>query len=218
MKRFVWIGLAALLLIIAAIFGPDAWGLYKLQHQVTAAERAYRADGGAWPHLSDTCTGCHGPQGHSRNQAYPSLAGQPAAYVTAQLQAFAAGTRANPTMGSLARSLSAADVRQLADYFAGQRPAANDTFTPDPGQRDRGRQLVVANGCAACHGETLMGQGAFPRLAGQGRDYLAAQLDAFASGARTEPTGTMYRLAAGLAPADRAAVASYLAGLAPASK
>ncbi|WP_374104305.1 cytochrome c, partial [Burkholderia sp. E168m23] len=47
-------------------------------------------------------------------------------------------------------------------------------------------------------------------------DYLLAQLDAFATGSRSEATGTMQRVAQAMSADDRAAVAAYLASLSPA--
>jgi cytochrome c553 len=52
----------------------------------------------------------------------PALA-QPAAYTSAQLQAFRAGERRNDAdrvMRELARRLSDADIAALADYYAGR--------------------------------------------------------------------------------------------------
>ena len=70
--------------------------------------------------------------------------------------------------------------------------------------------------CAGCHGARGEGSGDFPRLAGTGRVYLQAQLDAFASGARQNPI--MQAFAQKLTPDERIAVASYYSQLAaPAS-
>ncbi|MNF17757.1 Cytochrome c-552 precursor [compost metagenome] len=63
-----------------------------------------------------------------------------------------------------------------------------------------------------------MGQGAFPRLAGQGADYLLVQLDAFAQGSRVDPTGSMKAVTQTLTAQDRKALAHYLAALAATPK
>jgi cytochrome c553 len=65
--------------------------------------------------------------------------------------------------------------------------------------------------CSSCHGARGEGAGAFPRLAGTGKAYLLEQLDDFASGKRQNPI--MQPFAQKLAPAERAAVASYFASL-----
>jgi cytochrome c553 len=62
-----------------------------------------------------------------------------------------------------------------------------------------------------------MGHDQFPRLAGQGYDYLMAQFRAFASDARTEPTGMMKSISTRTSPADLKAIANYLASLEPAN-
>lgn len=65
--------------------------------------------------------------------------------------------------------------------------------------------------CAGCHGAKGEGNAVFPRLAGTGQGYLLAQLDAFASGART--SAVMQPFAQKLTAAQRSAVASYYSGL-----
>ena len=201
--------------VLLVIFGSDLVGLYRLTDFVATSDAAYRADGGPWPHLTDECVLCHGDKGRSLSQGYPSIAGQPAPYLAAQLHNFANGTRPNPTMAPLAMTLSDADIERLAAYFTKQHAGENSFFVPDPKQRERGSRLVAAAGCAACHGDNLMGHDQFPRLAGQGYDYLAAQLDAFAAGTRTETSGTMKQLTSAASPADRRAMAAYLASLTP---
>ena len=76
------------------------------------------------------CAACHGANGYSVSNTIPNLAGQRAAYVEAQLQAFKEGTRkANiPTgraaiMSAIAAQLSAEDIANVAAYFAAQGPA-----------------------------------------------------------------------------------------------
>ncbi|WP_414476030.1 c-type cytochrome [Microvirga sp. M2] len=84
----------------------------------------------------------------------------------------------------------------------------------------RGHMIVVGGGpggagaaCFSCHG--LQGQGdaggAFPRLAGLDRIYLARQLDDYASGARPNPA--MSPIAQQLTAGDRQSTALYYAEL-----
>ena len=215
MKKTVLLAVASLFVLLLVMFGPGLLGLYCLQHYVSASAESYQADGGDWPHLTDVCMGCHGVSGNSLHQGYPSLAGQPALYVAAQLHAFASGQRSNPTMNSLAMTMNAAQIKLLSDYYARQSPEENRYFHADPQLRLKGEQLVKSGTCAACHGARLMGQAQFPRLAGQGYDYLIAQLNAFAAGARSESTGTMKRVAEAMTSEERKAVAAYLASLKP---
>jgi cytochrome c553 len=68
------------------------------------------------------CGDCHGSTMTGGGPILPPL-GQPAAYTSAQLQAFRAGERRNDTDGvmrQLARRLSDADIQALANYYAGK--------------------------------------------------------------------------------------------------
>ncbi|QBR03945.1 c-type cytochrome [Paraburkholderia pallida] len=215
MKKIPLIGIPLVIVLLLAIFGSDLLGLYRLQSYLTTFAEAYQADGGPWPHVTDVCMGCHGVKGNSLHQGYPSLAGQPAPYLETQLRNFASEARRNPNMGPLAQTMSDSQIKSLAEYFAGAVPVANRYFTPDAQLREKGQRLVAAGNCAACHGAKLMGHDQFPRLAGQGYDYLLAQFDEFVSGTRSEPTGVMKNLATGFSPEDRKAIATYLASLDP---
>lgn len=70
------------------------------------------------------CMGCHSPTGKGNAPAgYPRLSGQYAEYVETQLKAFRDGTRANDgdtqVMRSVAKPLSDAEIKSLANYVAG---------------------------------------------------------------------------------------------------
>ena len=66
------------------------------------------------------CMSCHGPSGTGNPAAgYPSLSGQYAGYVEAQLKAFAAGDRKNAIMEPIATSMSAAQMKAVAEYVQG---------------------------------------------------------------------------------------------------
>jgi cytochrome c553 len=215
MKKLILFGISYLVVMLLVFFGPDLLDLYRLHHFIDASAEAYQAHGGPWPHLADACLGCHGVNGNSQHQSYPSLAGQPAPYVAAQLRKFANGQRINPTMGPLAMTMSETEVNLLANHFEKQPVDRNRSFEPDPGLLEKGRQLVASGHCAACHGERLMGHDTFPRLAGQGYAYLLTQFEAFAADRRSEPTGVMKNMAETASADDRKAIASYLASLVP---
>lgn len=69
------------------------------------------------------CMACHGPAGNGNLLArYPSLWGQHAKYVLAQLQAFAAGTRSNDPnhmMRDIAKAMSPAQMKAVSEYVQG---------------------------------------------------------------------------------------------------
>ncbi|MBU9456796.1 c-type cytochrome [Burkholderia multivorans] len=215
MKKYVALGIAAMLGLVFVLCGPELLNLYRLQRYVTVSSQQYETDGGAWPHLTDECFICHGVRGNAANQDYPSLAGQPARYLETQLRNFAGEQRRNPNMGPLAIAMSNDQIKYFADYFSREAPVANRYFVASPALREKGERLAAASHCTACHGAELMGHDQFPRLAGQGYDYLVTQLDAFASGLRSEPTGVMKSISSDLSSDDRRAVATYLASLPP---
>jgi cytochrome c553 len=71
--------------------------------------------------LAGACAACHGERGQGgANASIPRLAGQNAAFLTAALQGFRGGTRANPSMLAAARDLSNADIEALAAFYAAQ--------------------------------------------------------------------------------------------------
>ena len=83
------------------------------------------------------CIGCHGAQGEGNAAAgFPRLAGTNAAYLSAQLAAFADGSRQNPVMQPLAKLLSPHDRDAVSAYFASlpASPAitASDATSIDP--------------------------------------------------------------------------------------
>ncbi|SDK44954.1 c-type cytochrome [Microbulbifer yueqingensis] len=70
------------------------------------------------------CMGCHSPTGQGNAPAgYPRLGGQWADYIETQLKAFRAGERSNDgetrVMRSVARQLSDAEIKAVANYLAG---------------------------------------------------------------------------------------------------
>lgn len=64
------------------------------------------------------CQTCHGRQGMATMPGVPNLAGQSDVYLTAQLKAFRDGARNNEQMSIVAKSLSDADIENLAAYFS----------------------------------------------------------------------------------------------------
>lgn len=203
--------LVVALLLAVIVYGPAAVDLYRFDQSLDKIAADNVADAGKWPQLQEVCALCHGRQGSSVNQLYASLAGQPAAYLAQQLNAFASEQRYNPTMTTLARTLSPEDIQRLADYYAAQPRRSNSTFKADPAALSQGKTLAESGGCSACHGADFKGQALFPRLAGQGSLYLQDQLMAYRSGQRKDPTGSMNALTAGMSDDDINSLAQYLA-------
>jgi len=67
------------------------------------------------------CSGCHGIPDY--RTAYPEvyyvpmIAGQNPGYIVKALEAYKAGERTHPSMRAIARSLSAQDMADLAEYY-----------------------------------------------------------------------------------------------------
>lgn len=78
---------------------------------------------GTAPKASQTCVACHGTDGVGIMPEYPNLSGQHADYLAAALRAYKGGQRKNAIMAGMAAPLSEQDIRELARYYAAQRPA-----------------------------------------------------------------------------------------------
>jgi cytochrome c553 len=101
--------LAAALAAAAFSFLVDGTGLAVAQ-DVTAGGRKAVA-----------CQACHGLDGMSKLPDAPNLAGQPAPYLERELRAYRSGARRSEVMSVAARTLSDADIRDLAAYYAAIR-------------------------------------------------------------------------------------------------
>jgi cytochrome c553 len=201
--------------VSAALIGPDLVDYYRFERALDRQVEASQADGGPWPQLQETCFACHGPRGQSSNGQYPSLSGQPAEYLEAQLRDFASERRRSATMGPLARNLTEGQIKLMAAYYAGQAAAGGVDVETGAAIDKQGQLAIRAGSCQACHGEALLGKGRAPRLAGQAEIYLASQLAAFKTGERHDATGAMDGIAATLSDEDIPAVARHLAKIAP---
>jgi len=171
------------------------------------------------------CVTCHGQSGQGTNSGYfPRIAGKPAGYLYNQLVAFRDGTRRYAPMNYLVAYLPDAYLKEMADYFARQRPP----FTPTepsavaPEVLNRGGTLVGLGdsalgvpACVACHGRELTGMApGIPGLAGLRQPYIAAQLVRWKVGDRhAAAPDCMARIANKLSDADITAVSHYLARL-----
>ena len=81
---------------------------------------------------SVTCAGCHGANGIGLSEEFPNLAGQKEAYLVKQLNAFKTGGRQEPTMKTMAASLTESDIQNLAAYYASLSPAASSQSAVAP--------------------------------------------------------------------------------------
>ena len=67
------------------------------------------------------CAVCHGPNGVSSQPAFPTLAGQHQSYLERALHDYKTGKRKNAVMAPQAATLSEAEIKALAEFFARQQ-------------------------------------------------------------------------------------------------
>jgi len=170
------------------------------------------------------CAACHMENGAGQpDVGIPRLAGLDARQIEEQLTYFAKGERRSAAMAPYAATLSEAQRRQVAAYFASQPISAEPgRLAATPQQVARGRALYAdgdqhteMQACVQCHGVTGLGVGQFsPRLAGQSAAYVADQLARWRTGDVRDPKGGFMRAEARtLSDTDIAAVAAYVAHL-----
>ena len=158
------------------------------------------------------CTACHGENGKPVDKTIPNIWGQQTGYLYIQLRDFKRGDRKSEIMQPIASAFERDDMLAIAEYFS-KKP------WPDLGQprapkdvAQRARTADGSIGCTGCHLDHFQGDSTVPRLAGQGRDYLAKTMADFRTRARGNNPG-MSDLMIATPADDLTALAEYLAGL-----
>lgn len=77
------------------------------------------------------CDRCHGINGNSTDPRFPALAGQRVDYLERVLRAYKSGERKSLQMAAMADGLADDEIKNLAAYYASQRPRAL-VFVPAP--------------------------------------------------------------------------------------
>ena len=169
---------------------------------------------------TQNCSMCHDVHGAMPVTA-PSLAGQYSDVIYKELRDFQNGLRQSAVMQAIIAGRSNQDLEDLAAYYASlpRGPAAQPLprgDEPDPVavrlvmQGDPHRNIAP---CAACHGQ-LDRKGAAPWLGGLSAVYLAAQMHAFATGARHNDINEQMRnVARQLTPDEIDSLARYYAAM-----
>ena len=154
------------------------------------------------------CDGCHGGDGNPLLPQLPRLAGQDQTYLVNALSHYRDGRRPHQAMREAAAPLSDDQIRQLAAFYAAQRPHAVATGTITLGTTfdplGDGREL--AKSCDGCH---LGGQPGIPILNSLHPDYLTAAMVAYQNERRTHPV--MKQLLAPYNPLDLEKLSRYYA-------
>lgn len=175
----------------------------------------------------ERCQECHGHDGNAQDiedgignvGKFPRLAGQLPGYIIKQMRDFRSGARQNDTMAIMARSVSDADVADIAAYFASQKTAGDKIRDAAHGRRlyvegDASRGIPA---CLSCHGDTAQGrqQGdvVYPRLGGQHQRYVTKQLNEWKRDERKNSQGgIMNQIARQLTESDIEQLSAYLVG------
>jgi cytochrome c553 len=166
----------------------------------------------AAPPKAQVCVACHGPEGKSTLPQFPILAGQTARYMYLQLRDFQEGRRSNELMTPMVAGLSRDEMRELADYFAKQKPPPQP-FRADAEKAKLGKLKADETLCTMCHLGGFAGQNEIPRVAGQHYDYIVKQLSDFKARKRTNDAGNMTSVSNTLNDRDIENLAHYLVGL-----
>ena len=152
------------------------------------------------------CAACHGQNGAPATSATPIIWGQQSNYLYKELHDYHSGDRSNPIMSPLVKTFTLPDLRNVANYFAGK------TWPARQGGPAAGSPPEKITMCRACHGQNFEGGAPAPRLAGLSYEYLAAAMNNFANGQRTNNLD-MPGFMKALTQSERDAMARYLSRL-----
>ena len=144
------------------------------------------AEGGRIAEAS--CARCHGANGISATKGVPHLAGQRAAYLDLQLQAYRQRARVQSGMTGIVRYLSDDALLKVAAYYASAEPprpapapAKASPARPDPVQAGK----AAAASCGGCHGELGISKTpGMPSLVALDPKYFAVAVNAYKGGQR----------------------------------
>ena len=163
------------------------------------------------PERLPLCAACHGEGGNSTIAGTPSLAGQPALFVENQLVLIREGVRkVLPVMEDAVRGVKDAEIREIARYYAAQKPSA-PKGKPEPALMKQGAALARKLHCASCHQADFRGREQMPRLAAQREEYLVAAMNSYRNYTRKGGDTLMAAALYGTTDADIKALAHFLA-------
>ncbi len=187
-------------LLAAALFGAAAALPAAAQDAARGAVMA-----------AERCAACHGENGRSAMEGTPSLAGQPALFVTTQMILFREGLRQVPAMTAVAEGMADGAIEDLAAYFASLPPGPPEDRRPrDEALFAAGQALIGPRNCAVCHLPSLTGREQVPRLVGQREDFLARTMAEYRDGIRVGADSQMNGAVVGLTDEQIGALAHYL--------
>lgn len=161
------------------------------------------------PRAAAPCLACHGRDGIGIDPSIPSLAGQPASFLTLQMILFREGLRQAPAMERRLDRIPDATIERIAVWFASLPPP--QPRPPDPESAERGAALAASLRCASCHGAGYAGSQQVPRLSGQHPAYLRHAMAEYRDNRRSGSDTSMNDVVHGLTDAQLDDLASHAA-------
>ena len=158
------------------------------------------------------CGSCHGADGNSKMDNVPSLAGQPALFLTNQLILIRENVRKSEIMEPFVKGLKDDVIMALAEHYAKGVPQPSEEVV-DQSVVAHGADLATQKRCASCHLPSYAGQEQIPRLARQRLDYLVKTLAAYRDGTRSGIDTSMNDVMGRASDNDIRAIAHYLGTL-----
>jgi cytochrome c553 len=185
-RIFTELLMKSLFLGIALLLALAGCGERKEATVPATAAKAPAGDIEAGKRLAErSCKACHGLDGKGVGPGIPNLAAQRERYLLASLNEYKDGKRHHSGLRELATKMSAADMRDIAAYYAAQ-PPVKETAGADVKQSspyELGKKLAA--GCAHCHGEDGNAKTpGTPTLAGQQPVYLVVAIHEYHRGDR----------------------------------
>jgi len=132
--------------------------------------------------LSDTCSGCHGPNGVTNGPAIPTIAGMTEEYLVLSMQDYRDDKRKGTVMNRIAKGYTDTEITAMARYFSEQEYASL-TQSPDASMVARGDELQQRY-CNSCHEKSGVKADGIGVLAGQAMPYLSWTIADFMTGDR----------------------------------
>jgi len=173
------------------------------------------------PESAKGCSDCHGDKGVSSRGEIPTIAGMSDFYIDGQMQAYQKEQRPCPKvdksdksgksdMCEVAKKLSAAQIKEVAAFFAGEKFVAAKQSS-DAGLAAKGKAIHEIR-CESCHSEGgSVADDDAGILAGQWKEYVLEAFKEFHDGKRAEPE-KMKPKTKDLSDADFKALAEFYAG------
>ncbi len=160
------------------------------------------------------CKACHGANGGGIAPGIPHLAAQRERYLLTSLNEYKEGKRQHAALRDMTATMSDADLRNVAGYYASLPPVAGAT-AKDVQQSSayvEGKELAKA--CAKCHGEDGNSKApGTPTLAGQQPHYLVMAIQEYHQGDRK--AATMKSMLSNSSTVDLEKLALYFASQTP---